>query len=68
LPTSVDPMWTECQQFETYYEKISTGNMPTIVELLSKIDHDFNKFAPLLKISTPPKSLIESYNEVTAPA
>jgi hypothetical protein len=66
LPTIVDPVWTECQQFELYYEKILPGNIPTIVELLSKIDHDFSQFAPLLKIATPTKSLVESYNEVTA--
>ncbi len=66
LPTIVDPVWTECQQFESYYEKILPGNIPTIIEMLSKIDQDFSKFAPLLKIATPTKSLIESYNEVTA--
>ena len=66
LPTIVDPIWTECQQFEKYYEKILPGNTPTILELLSKIDNDYSKFAPLLKISTPTKSLVESYNEVTA--
>ena len=66
LPTIVDPVWTECQQFELYYEKILPGNIPTIVELLTKIDQDFSRFAPLLKIATPTKSLVENYNEVTA--
>ena len=66
LPTVVDPIWTECQQFEKYYEKLLPGNTPTIAELLSKIDHDFYEIAPLLKIATSTKSLVESYNEVTA--
>ena len=65
LPTIVDPIWTECQQFELYYEKILPGNKPTIVELLGEIDQGFNEIAPLLKIATPTKSLVESYNEVT---
>jgi HD-like signal output (HDOD) protein len=65
LPTIVDPVWTECQQFESYYEKILPGNIPTIVELLSNIDDDFSQFAPLLKIAKPTKTLVESYNEVT---
>jgi HD-like signal output (HDOD) protein len=66
LPTVVDPIWTECQQFEKYYEKILPGNTPMIVELLGKIDHDFYEIAPLLKIATSTKLLVESYNEVTA--
>jgi len=66
LPTIVDPIWTECQQFELYYEKILPGNKPTIVELLGEIDQGFNEIAPLLKIAKPNKSLVESYNEVTA--
>jgi HD-like signal output (HDOD) protein len=66
LPAIIDPIWTECQKFELYYEKILPGSMPTIVELLSKIDHDFGEYAPMLKIATPTKSLVESYNEVTA--
>jgi hypothetical protein len=49
-----------------YYEKILPGNKPTIVELLGEIDQGFNEIAPLLKIAKPTKSLVESYNEVTA--
>jgi hypothetical protein len=65
LPTIVDPIWTECHQFELYYEKILPGNTPTIVELLGKIDHDFYEIAPLLKIATSTKSLVDCYIEIT---
>ena len=68
LPAIADPVWTECQQFESYYEKINPGNSPTIMELLSQIDREFEQIAPLMKISTPAKSLTDRYNDVTTSA
>ncbi len=68
LPTVSDPGWTECQQLESYYEKINPGNSPTIIELLSQVDQEFDQFAPLMKLATPAKSLVDRYNEVTASA
>jgi HD-like signal output (HDOD) protein len=68
LPAIADPVWTECQQFESYYEKINPGNSPTIMELLSQIDREFEQFAPLMKISTAVKSLADRYNDVTTSA
>ncbi|MGD0383534.1 MAG: HDOD domain-containing protein [Thermoguttaceae bacterium] len=66
LPAIADPVWTECQQFESYYEKIMPGNSPTIMELMGQIDREFEHLAPIMKISTPAKSLVDRYNEVTA--
>jgi HD-like signal output (HDOD) protein len=68
LPTTADPIWTECQQFESYYEKIVPGNNPTIPEILNQIDTEFNQFAPFMKLATPTKSLVDCYNEVAVPA
>jgi HD-like signal output (HDOD) protein len=66
LPTIADPVWTECQQFESYYEKFNPGNSPTIAELLGQIDMEFECFAPVMKLATPAKSLVDRYNDVTA--
>ncbi|MGA2796252.1 MAG: HDOD domain-containing protein [Thermoguttaceae bacterium] len=68
LPAIADPVWIECQQFESYYEIINPGNSPTIMELLSQIDREFEQLAPLMKISTPAKSLADCYNDVTTSA
>jgi len=68
LPAIADPVWTECQQFESYYEKIIPGNSPTIMELMGQIDREFEHLAPIMKISMPAKSLVDLYNEVTASA
>ncbi|HEY4760454.1 MAG TPA: HDOD domain-containing protein, partial [Thermoguttaceae bacterium] len=66
LPTIADPVWTECGQFETYYQKIAPAGAPTIVELLAKIDEQFANFAPVMKLSMPSKSLVDSFQEVVA--
>jgi HD-like signal output (HDOD) protein len=68
LPAIADPVWIECQKFESYYEKINPGNSPTIMELLSQVDLEFDQFAPLMKIATPAKSLVDCYNDVTTSA
>ena len=68
LPTVADPVWIECQQLESYYEKMNPGNSPTLSELLGQIDQEFEKFAPLMKLSTPAKSLVDRYSEATVAA
>ncbi len=68
LTNIVDPIWIECRQFESYYEKLLPVNRPTIVGLLSQIDQEFSEYAPLMKITTPVKSLVECYNEATVAA
>jgi HD-like signal output (HDOD) protein len=65
LPAIADPVWVECQQFESNYEKVNPANSPTILELLSQIDREFEQFAPLMKIGLPAKTLADRYNEVT---
>jgi HD-like signal output (HDOD) protein len=65
LPTVADPDWTEFQEFTTYYEKLVSGNHPTIVELLDRIDHEYDLLAPVLKLPKPAKSLMDCYNEAT---
>jgi HD-like signal output (HDOD) protein len=65
LPTVADPDWTECQQFESYYDKIIPGNKPMISELMVRIDKGFGQLAPAMKIPAPAKTLVHRYNEAT---
>jgi HD-like signal output (HDOD) protein len=67
LPTVADPVWNEFAQFEIYYKQLIPGNRPTITELLAKTDAEFEQFVPIMKIASPEKSLVERYNESTAP-
>ena len=65
LPTVADPEWTECRQFDSYYEKIIPGNNPAVVELLDHVDKEYDCFAPIMKLPVPAKSLVERYNAET---
>jgi hypothetical protein len=67
LPTTGDPLWSECKAFEEAYEKICPAG-PSIPELLDQIDQQFIEFGPVLKIPPPSKSLVDSHTEVAAPA
>jgi hypothetical protein len=66
LPTTADPAWTECGLFEAYYEKIRPATAPSVVELLEQTDQQFTEFAPVLKLATPSKSLVDGFHEVTS--
>ena len=68
LPTVADPLWKECDRFEAYYEKVRPSEGPSAAELLCQIDKEFAEFAPVLKIATPGKSLVESHQEMTTAA
>jgi HD-like signal output (HDOD) protein len=63
LPTTVDPSWPECGLFESYYRKASPAGSAPVEELFAEIDREFAEFAPVLKLATPAKSLVESYQE-----
>jgi HD-like signal output (HDOD) protein len=68
LPASGDPIWADRTQFESYYEKVCPAHGPPLMELLEQIDQEFTDFAPVLKLASPTKSLVESYEEVAATA
>jgi HD-like signal output (HDOD) protein len=64
LPASSDDTWYDCAQFEAAYNGLRPSEAPSIPELLEKIDHDFTEFAPVLKLATPAKTLVERCHEV----
>jgi len=65
LPTAGDPVWTECQAFEEAYRQLCPAGTRT-VEVLEQIDQQFVDMAPVLRIATAGKSLVDSYSEVAA--
>jgi len=68
LPSTADSTWAECGLFEDYYQKSVPQGSPTAPEMLRRIDEEFTEFAPVLKLATPGKSLVDRYNEMTSPA
>ena len=65
LPTAGDLLWVECARFEACYNRIQPVGAPPLSELLDELDREFAEFAPVLKIATPAKSLVECYEEAT---
>jgi len=68
LPTTVDSKWHESEQFEKCYARVCPAGGPDLAKLLGQIDDEFIEFAPVLKLATPAKSLVDVYNEVTSSA
>ncbi|MBN2022361.1 MAG: HDOD domain-containing protein [Pirellulales bacterium] len=63
LPTTGDPSWTEHARFESSFEKVRPVGAPSAREVLAQIDQEFADFAPVLKVATPSKSLVNCYDE-----
>jgi len=63
LPAVSDDEWPEQAQFEACFRQLSPAGGPSAVEFLEKIDLEFIDFAPVLKITTPAKSLLTRYSE-----
>ncbi|MHC4398234.1 MAG: HDOD domain-containing protein [Planctomycetota bacterium] len=64
LPAATDPAWHDRAQFEECYERICPAGGPSIEEMLAHVDRGFAEFAPVLKLSSPSKSLIDFHNEM----
>jgi HD-like signal output (HDOD) protein len=62
LPAAHDDEWFERQKFLAAFEKLSGGKRP-IAEIFAQIDQEFTEFAPVLKLSTPGKSLVQHLAE-----
>jgi len=67
LPSAADPLWIECPQWEEAFGQICPS-VSSPDSLLNQIDQEFTDFAPVLKLATPGKSLVESHQEAVVPA
>jgi len=66
LPTVRSGQWHELTQLEESYEKLRGPKGPPLEQIFIQIDKDFADFAPILKITNPPKSLTLTYHEALA--
>jgi HD-like signal output (HDOD) protein len=58
LPAAHDEQWFEAQKFVTAYQTLSGGKR-TLDEAFAQIDREFIEFAPVLKLATPAKTLVQ---------
>lgn len=67
LPAASDEQWTERDRLEAGYQKAAPAGAPSMEELLGQIDQDFEEFAPVLKVASPARTLVETWQQ-SAPA
>ncbi len=68
LPATSDSQWNDCSRFVTNFETAVGPTGPSPAEVMSQIDEEFTEFAPVLKLSSPSKSLVQILEEATAPS
>ncbi|MHB8898605.1 MAG: HDOD domain-containing protein [Thermoguttaceae bacterium] len=68
LPATSDSQWCDSRQFVSSFERAVGPNGPTPATIMAQVDAEFTEFAPVLKLSTPSKSLAEILEEATAPS
>lgn len=63
LPSVVDPRWTELPAFETCCRRIRLPEGPALPELLDQVDFEVAQIATALQMSTPGRTLAESFHQ-----
>ena len=64
LPAGSDPAWQEHEKFEQIFASLSAQrDAPSIAQILGEVDDQFAEFAPVLKLATPAKSLVDWHND-----
>lgn len=66
LPAVSDTDWHDYHRFAAGCQQWCPAAGPTIGKLLEEIDLEFTNFAPILKVTTPSKSLSDRYAEAAA--
>ncbi len=63
LPATHDECWPESEKFQSCYAQAMPAGSPSPEATLGEIDEQFAEFAPVLKIASPKKSLVDIFNE-----
>ena len=66
LPSSVDEAWREREVMIDGYQRLTHESEATMIVLLEETDTGTAEFAPLLKLPTPTRSLVDHWNEASA--
>ncbi len=63
LPSATDETWLEAALFEQHFSALQPTDGPGLHEFLAQIDREFTEFAPVLKIGTAVRTLVEHCGE-----
>ena len=67
LPAACDDDWHEREAFLAGYEQL-VGELRPVEELLAQVDRDFAEFAPMLKLATVSRTLVDALSPEIATA
>lgn len=67
LPSGVDPRWLECETLAVHYQRVVPDGSPPLASILSQIDDEFRKLAPVVTAGNPRLSLAREYREAIGP-
>jgi HD-like signal output (HDOD) protein len=59
LPANHDEQWYEQAKFLAAFEKLAGNRGKSVADLFAQIDTEFAEFAPVLKLATPARSLVQ---------
>lgn len=62
-PALCDESWRDAAALERAHDRLRPPGGPTLAEFLAAIDQEFRDFAPILQVSDPGRSLVDSYQE-----
>jgi hypothetical protein len=63
LPSVCDHVWSEREAFTTLYLRMAGQSASPLAEVFASVDNDFTEFAPVLKLASPTKALVDTLNE-----
>ena len=61
LPATADPHWGEREAYANYYAKVCPSDGPSIEKVLAQVDEQYAEFAPILNLTAPEVSLVDSF-------
>jgi len=66
LPTVADEEWHEFKRCENVFEHLAPADGLSLLQMLERVDDEFEEFAPVLKLTTPSISLADVYQQSQA--
>jgi len=68
LPSVCDEGWEDREAFQGLYAALAGRNAPSLLDFFNAVDQQFEEFAPLLKVASPVRTLLDSLVYATGPA
>lgn len=66
LPAASDKEWKDRERFVATFNQLAAGKRTTAPRFLAEVDKDFEEFAPVLRLSSPAKTLVQFLEEAPA--